>query len=277
MRVWQMLVLAVVQGVTELFPISSLGHSVLIRTILSWHFPKTSPDFLPFLVVLHVGTASALLLYFWRDWRDILAGLWRARGRAGNEQARLFWLLVVASVPAGLIGLLFEKKIKLLFGNLVVAALFLMVNGIVLLIGDALKKRRPDHTLDHMSWGKALFIGAAQALALIPGMSRSGVTVVAGLHKGFDYAVAARFSFLMATPIIGAAAVLEIPKLFRVTGHVDLPAILLSGLLAGLFAYLSTWILMRYFRKQEVQALRPFGYYCLGAGALALLWHFVGA
>lgn len=271
----QMFVLAVVQGVTELFPISSLGHSVLIRTILGWHIAKNSPDFLPFLVVLHVGTASALLLYFWRDWRDILAGLWKARGRATNEHARLFWLLVVASIPAGLIGVLFEKKIKLLFANLVVAAIFLIVNGIVLLVGDALKKRRPDHTLKEMTWGKALLIGAAQSFALIPGMSRSGVTVVAGLSQGFDYAVAARFSFLMATPIIGAAAVLEVPKLFRITGPIHLGSIFLSGLLAGLFAYLSTWILMRYFRNQEVQALRPFGYYCMVAGTSALLWYFL--
>ncbi|MHB8253609.1 MAG: undecaprenyl-diphosphate phosphatase [Acidiferrobacter sp.] len=275
MHVWQMLVLAVIQGVTELFPISSLGHSVLVRTILAWHISKASPDFLPFLVVLHVGTASALLLYFWRDWKDILGGLWKAHGRASNPQARLFWLLVVASIPAGLIGILFEKKIKLLFANLLVAAIFLMVNGVVLLIGDYLKKRRPDHTLKHMTWAKALFIGAAQALALIPGMSRSGVTVVAGLWKGFDYETSARFSFLMATPIIGAAAVLEVPKLFAITGHIDLQAIFFSGLLAGVFAYLSVWVLMRYFRKQEVQALRPFGYYCLAAGASALLWYFL--
>ncbi len=274
MQVGQMLVLAVVQGVTELFPISSLGHSVLIRTILGWHVSKASPDFLPFLVVLHVGTASALLLYFWRDWRDILGGLLKARGRPLNDQARLFWFLVVASIPAGLIGLLFEKKIKLLFANLLVAAIFLMVNGIVLLVGDVLKKRRPEHTLAHMTWGKAFIIGAAQALALIPGMSRSGVTVVAGLGQGFDYAVAARFSFLMATPIIGAAAVLEVPKLFRITGHIHVGAIFLSGVVAGLFAYLSTWVLMRYFHKQEVQALRPFGFYCLAVGAGALAWHF---
>ena len=273
MRLWQMLVLAVIQGVTELFPISSLGHSVLVRTILAWHIPKTSPDFLPFLVILHVGTASALFLYFWRDWRDIFAGLWKARGRTSNPQARLFWLLVVASIPAGLIGILFEKKIKLLFANLLVAAVFLMVNGVVLLVGDRLKKRRPEHTLGQMTWGKALIIGVAQAFALIPGMSRSGVTVVAGLSKGLDYAAAARFSFLMATPIIGAAAILEVPKLFLIKGHVHLEAIFLSGLLAGVFAYLSAWILMHYFKKQEVQALRPFGYYCLGAGALALLWY----
>ncbi len=275
MRLGQMLVLAVLQGVTELFPISSLGHSVLVRTILSWHIPKASPDFLPFLVVLHVGTATALLLYFWRDWRDIFRGLWKARGRASNPEARLFWLLVVASIPAGLIGLVFEKKIKLLFANLLVAATFLIVNGVVLLIGDRLKRRRSEHTLEQLTWGKALTVGVAQAFALIPGMSRSGVTVVAGLGRGLDYAAAARFSFLMATPIIGAAAVLEIPKLFFIKGHVDLGAIFLSGVVAGTFAYLSAWVLMRYFNKQEVQALRPFGYYCLAAGGSALLWYFL--
>ncbi len=275
MRVWQMAVLAILQGITELFPISSLGHSVVVRTVLAWHIPKTSPDFLPFLVVLHVGTASALLIYFWRDWRDILVGLWRARGKPRNAEARLFWFLVVASIPAGLIGLAFEKRIKLLFANLLVAGAFLMVNGIVLLIGDRLKQRRPEHTLEHMTVGKALIIGVAQAFALIPGMSRSGVTVVAGLGKGFDYAAAARFSFLMATPIIGAAALLEVPKLFHIAGPVHIDAIFLSGVLAGLFAYGSVWVLMRYFRKQEVEALRPFGYYCLLLGASSLIWYFV--
>ncbi|HUW97765.1 MAG TPA: undecaprenyl-diphosphate phosphatase [Acidiferrobacter sp.] len=275
MLLWQMWVLAVVQGVTELFPISSLGHSVLLRTILAWHISKASPDFLPFLVVLHVGTATALLLYFWRDWRDIFSGLWKARGRTSNPQARLFWLLVVASIPAGLIGVVFEKRIKLLFANLVVAGVFLMVNGVILIVGDRLKKRRSEHTLLQMTWGKALIVGAAQALALIPGISRSGVTVVAGLGQGFDYEASARFSFLMATPIIGAAALLEVPKLFFIKGHVHLLAIFLSGLLAGVFAYLSAWILMRYFNKHEVEALRPFGYYCLAAGAAGLLWYFL--
>lgn len=274
MKPWQMMVLAVMQGITELFPISSLGHSVLVRTILAWHIPAASPDFLPFLVVLHMGTASALLLFFWQDWRDIFRGLWVARGRLVNAEARLFWLLVVASVPAGLVGLLFEKKIKLLFANLVVAATFLIVNGVVLIVGDHLKRRRAVHKLDEMTWHKALAIGVAQVFALIPGMSRSGLTVVAGLGQGFDYAAAARFSFLMATPIIGAAGVLEIPKLFAITGHIHLPVIFAAGLLAGIFAYVSAWALMRYFNRQEVEALRPFGYYCMAAGAAALLWYF---
>ncbi|MHB1565265.1 MAG: undecaprenyl-diphosphate phosphatase [Acidiferrobacter sp.] len=275
MKPWQMMVLAIMQGITELFPISSLGHSVLVRTILAWRIPAASPDFLPFLVVLHMGTATALLLFFWRDWRDIARGLWAGRGRPVNAEARLFWLLVVASVPAGLIGLLFEKKIKLLFANLVVAATFLIVNGVVLIIGDYLKRRRAVHKLDQMTWRKALVIGVAQAFALIPGMSRSGLTVVAGLGQGFDYAAAARFSFLMATPIIGAAGVLEIPKLFLITGHIHLRAIFGAGLLAGAFAYASAWVLMRYFNRQEVGALRPFGYYCMAAGTAALLWYFV--
>ncbi len=274
MQPWQMMVLAVVQGVTELFPISSLGHSVLIRTLLGWHIPANSPDFLPFLVVLHIGTASALLLYFWRDWWRLLGGLWTARGGRSNAEARLFWLLVVASIPAGLIGLFFAKRIKLLFANLLVAAVFLMVNGLVLVAGDFLKKRKPSHQLAAMTGSKALFIGFAQALALIPGMSRSGVTIVAGLGKGFDYAAAARFSFLMATPIIAAAGLLEVPKLFHIKGPIHLQAILASGVIAGIFAYASTWILMRYFNKQEVEALRPFGFYCLAFGAAALIWHF---
>lgn len=276
MSALHILLFAVMQGVTELFPISSLGHGVLLTTLLGWNLNRGNPDFLPFLVVLHLGTATALLLYFWRDWRDLLKGVAVARGGASNLHARLFWLLVVATIPAGLIGLLLEKKLRLLFGNATVVALFLFANGLVLILGDTLKRQKARHDLESMGWLRAFTIGVAQSLALIPGMSRSGVTLVAGLANGLDYAAAARFSFLMATPIIGAAGLLEVPKLLGARHHMDLMLVGSAGLVAGIFAYLSTWILMRYFNRQEVEALRPFGIYCLLAGIGALIWHLAG-
>jgi undecaprenyl-diphosphatase len=270
------LLFAVMQGITELFPISSLGHGVLLPIMLGWDLNRDNPDFLPFLVVLHLGTASALLLYFWRDWRDLLGGVIRARGGTSNAHARLFWLLVVATVPAGLLGLALEKKLRLLFGSLTVVAVFLVLNGFVLFAGDALKRRTPNsRQLETMGWGRALLIGFAQSLALIPGMSRSGVTLVAGLANGLDYGASARFSFLLATPIIGAAGLLEVPKLFRAHAHMQVGTVFGAGVVAGVCAYLSTWILMRYFNTHEVKALRPFGFYCAAMGLAALAWWYL--
>ena len=272
MNAMQILLFAVVQGITELFPVSSLGHGVLIPAILGWSLNRTNPDFLPFLVVLHLGTATALLLYFRRDWRDLLAGAMKSGKPSMNPHARIFWLLVVATIPAGLLGLLLEKKLRLLFGSVGVVSVFLILNGIVLLIGDTLKHRKASQQLEGMRWTTAFAIGAAQALALVPGMSRSGVTLVTGLAAGLDYAASARFSFLLATPIIGAAGLLEVPKLFNPNVHMNLSLVLLAGVVAGGFAYLSTWILMRYFSGHEVKALRPFGFYCMIFGAGALIW-----
>ena len=273
-----LLLLAILQGISELFPISSLGHSILVPAVLHWSINREAPWFLPYIVVLHLGTAAALFLYFWRDWFTLLGNTWKARGRTSNPHARLFWLLVLGTVPAGIIGLVLEHRIRALFGSFTVAAVFLMVNGVILLIGDALKKRSARHELEKMGWWRAFGIGCAQALALIPGISRSGATLVAGVWSGLDYAASARFSFLLATPIIGAAGLLEVPKLFL--HHAALPAGLLlsifaGGILAGVFAWLSVWFLMRYFRRHEVTALRPFGFYCLLAGAAALLVHFL--
>ncbi|MDE2069721.1 MAG: undecaprenyl-diphosphate phosphatase [Gammaproteobacteria bacterium] len=272
-----LLILAIIQGVTELFPISSLGHSILVPAVLQWPIDRQAPWFLPYIVVLHLGTAAALFIYFRRDWFALLGGAWKARGRPSDPNARLFWLLVVGTIPAGLIGLALEHKIRLLFGGFTVAAVFLMVNGVILFIGDALKRRAARHELTTMGWARAFGIGIAQALALIPGISRSGVTLVAGVWSGLDYASSARFSFLLATPVISAAGLLEVPRL--VMHRARLPeglmlTIVAGGILAGVFAWLSTWVLMKYLGKTEVTALRPFGIYCLAAGAVALLLHF---
>jgi undecaprenyl-diphosphatase len=269
-----LILLAILQGITELFPISSLGHSVLVPALLHWPISRDAPWFLPYIVVLHLGTAAALFLYFWKDWLQLLSGVLAARGHLSDPQARLFWLIVCGTVPAALLGLLLEHRIRDLFTGFAVAAVFLMINGVILLIGDRLKARAASQTPQSLSWTKAFLIGCAQALALIPGISRSGVTLVAGLMGGLDYAASARFSFLLATPIIAAAGVLEVPKLLREQEHLPeglLLTILLGGVLSGIFAWLSTWFLMRWFKSHELMAFRPFGIYCLVAGAAALL------
>lgn len=267
-----LLALAALQGVTELFPISSLGHSILVPALLHWPIDRNAAWFLPFIVVLHLGTATALLLYFWRDWARLIGGWLRARGAATDPDARLLWLLVVGTIPAGLLGLLLAHRIKALFGGFGFAAIALMVNGLLLVGGDFLKHRRGLRPLPDLGWRRALLIGTAQALALVPGFSRSGATLVAGLGLGLDYAEAARFSFLLATPIIAAAGVLEVPKLLHAgVPHELLGTIAAAGVLAGGFAWLSTWFLMRWFGQHELRALRPFGIYCLAFGAIALL------
>jgi undecaprenyl-diphosphatase len=274
MSTLQAILFAVVQGISELFPISSLGHGVVLPDLLHWNLNRQDPSFLAFMVMLHLGTALALLIYFRHDWIELLGGFLRARARPVTPESRLVWLLIGGTLPAGLIGLLLEKKLRALFGSTSLVLAVLLVNGIILIAGDSMRRGTRGRTLDELSFFGALKIGLVQALALIPGISRSGVTLIAGLREGLDYASSARFAFLLATPIIGAAGVLEVPKLLRSGSTIPLGLALGCGLLSGICAYLSTWGLMRYFNKHEIQALRPFGWYCIGLGllGLALKW-----
>jgi undecaprenyl-diphosphatase len=264
--------IAILQGVTELFPISSLGHAVIVPSLLRWPIDQHSPEFLPFLVVLHVGTAVALLIYFWREWLAIALGILR-RGPGSADAWRAFGLIVIATLPAVVIGLLFEKMVRGLFASPIVAALFLIANGFLLLLGDWLRVRseaRASRTpkATSLGWRGALAIGFWQCLAFLPGISRSGAAIVGGLVAGLQHAEAAHFSFLIATPIIAGAAVLEIPKLLALPGHGLSGLALASGVVAGVTAYLSIAFLMRYFRRHDFDdALVPFAIYCWAAGA----------
>lgn len=277
MTALQAILFAILQGLTELFPVSSLGHAVVLPALLRWPLDQHSPEFLPFLVALHVGTAAALLIYFWRDWIDILlALLGRRPADVQSAERRLFWLLVVATIPAVIVGFLFEKWFRSLFGTPWVAALFLIVNGGVLFVGERLRRRAGDRPLDRLTWSAAFGIGLCQCAALIPGISRSGATMVGGLLAGLRHAEAARFSFLMATPIITGAAVLEVPKLMHHAGEAagggGLSTLaVIAGLVAGVTAYTSVAVLMHYFKKHDFEALDPFAYYCVLAGAVSLL------
>jgi undecaprenyl-diphosphatase len=270
----QAIFFAIIQGVTELFPVSSLGHAVVLPALLHWPVNQHAPDFLPFLVTLHVGTAGALLIYFWRDWIDLLlAFIGRGAAKARERDRRLFWLLVVATLPAVVVGFAFEKWFQNLFGTPLIAAVFLIANGGVLFVGERLRRRASDRRLDSLGWKTALAVGVCQCGALIPGISRSGATIVGGLLAGLRHADAARFSFLMATPIILGAAVLEVPKLLHEQdGAAGLSGLsIVAGLVSGVTAYTSVALLMRYFKRHDFEALDPFAYYCLAAGALALV------
>ncbi|CAH2604070.1 Undecaprenyl-diphosphatase [Rhodovastum atsumiense] len=276
MNTIQAIAVAVLQGATELFPVSSLGHAVVLPALLGWDLDQRAPAFLPFLVMLHAGTATALLLYFWRDWWGILRGLFGfGRNQEVNDSRLLFVLIVIATIPAVIVGFALEKYVRGLFASPLVAASFLAVNGLVLLLAERLR-RNGHRPLAQLTARDALLIGLCQCTALIPGISRSGATIVGGLLRGIDHEGAARFSFLIATPIIIGATVLEVPKLLR--ADVD-PAIFqmsaVAAVVAGVTAWLSTWFLMRYFRGHDNWALNPFGYYCmlLGLGSLGwLLW-----
>jgi undecaprenyl-diphosphatase len=274
---FQAIFMAILQGMTELFPVSSLGHAVVLPRLLGWDVDQSAAYFLPFLVVLHVGTATALLLYFWRDWIGLLLGvLGRGSPEERRAQWRLLFLIVVATIPAVILGFLLEHRFRTLFGAPVAAAVFLLVNGGLLFVGERLRRRGGDKPLDDMSWGGALLIGVMQSTALIPGISRSGATMVGGLLIGLRHQAAAHFSFLIATPIILGAAVLEVPKLMREGAHINGIA-WLAGLVAGITAFLSVAFLMHYFKRHDFEALDPFAYYCWAAGviALGLIWFVV--
>lgn len=273
----QALMFAAIQGITELFPISSLGHAVVIPRLFGWNVDQQSPSFLPFLVVLHVGTAVALLAYFWRDWVGfLLAILGSMAPDEVKSQRRLLVMLIVGTIPAVIVGFALEHALRSLFGSPPIAAIFLIVNGGVLLIGERLRTRNIKaeglRTLDEVDAIDALMIGLCQCTALIPGISRSGVTMVGGLLRGLSHEAAAHFSFLLATPVIAGAAVLEVPKLVRhgsAESGMTLLA-LLAGIVAGVMAWLSVFILMHYFRRREFEALDPFAYYCIAFGAATL-------
>jgi undecaprenyl-diphosphatase len=273
MDIIQALVIAIVQGATELFPVSSLGHAVVLPSLLHWGIDQRSNEFLPFLVMLHLGTATALLGYFWHDWWAILTGLIGIGGaHQVKESRRVFVLVVIATIPAVILGFLAEKFFRGLFGSPVIAASFLIVNGLLLLFGERLRGRgAAQRHLSSLTRMDALTIGCWQCTALVPGISRSGATIVGGLLRGINHEGAAHFSFLIATPIILGATVLEVPKLLRqhVThGMLEMSAI--AAVVAGITALLSTAFLMRYFRQHDSWALNPFAYYCLAAGAISL-------
>ncbi len=266
--------IAILQGATELFPVSSLGHAVVVPALFGWQLDQHSGAFLPFLVLLHAGTSVALLLYFWRDWWAMARGV-LGLSNASDTQAnrRLFLRVVVATIPAVVFGFALNKFFKELFDNPLIAAGFLVVNGVMLLFGERLRGRGGVRELGSLSVKDAVVIGFWQCGALFPGISRAGATIVGGLLRGVSHEAAAHFSFLIALPVIVGATVLEVPKLLRAPLAPGVLGLAMgAAVLAGVTAYLSTWFLMRYFRANDQWALNPFAYYCLAFGAASLAW-----
>jgi undecaprenyl-diphosphatase len=287
---FEAIVVGAFQGVTELFPVSSLGHSVLIPALVGGKWAQdlnvSAPEspYLAFIVGLHVATAAALLVFFWRDWIRIIGGFVSSiryrRLKTPNE--RLAWLIIIATIPVGVSGLLLEHLFRTTLGKPVPAAAFLAVNGFVLYLGERLRRRAEqpptaatepdaaaDERLSRMSIGRGTLIGAAQILALLPGISRSGITMVAGLLRGLTHEDAARFSFLLATPVILAAGVLKIPDLFGPLGTGIHGQVLAGSIASFVSAYLAVRFLTRYF---HTRTLTPFAIYCAIAGVASLAW-----
>ncbi len=275
MHLLQALALAVLQGASELFPVSSLGHAVVWPALLGWRLDQHGPAFLPFLVMLHLGTATALLTFFWRDWWALARGVVGLGGaHAVAEARRVLWLVIVATLPAVVVGFVLEHALRRLFGAPTLVALMLVGNGVLLAGVERLRARRPHKTLAALTPMDALVIGLWQCLALVPGFSRSGATIAGGLLRGVDHEGSAHFSFLIATPIILGATVLEVPKLLR---HGAVPGMWhvawLGAVVAGVVAWFSTAFLMRWFQRDDATRLSPFALYCVvfGLGAFGFL------
>ena len=316
-------VVGLVQGISEMFPVSSLGHNVLIPALIGGSWAKdlnvASPEspYLAFIVGLHVATAIALVIYFWRDWVRIVGGFFSSlrERRVQTADQRMAWLIILATIPVGLAGLAFEHAFRVIFGKPVLAAVFLVVNGVILIAGERYRTReslaadaalreararaaaatgaaqplhpvpaapgglpaappryerddpdgavQADRRLAAMGYPRALVIGSAQILALLAGISRDGVAMVAGMTRGLSREDAARFAFLLATPVILAAGVLKVPDLAGPLGAGIRGQILFGSVLSGVGAYLSVRFLLRYLRTRT---LTPFGVYCLIVG-----------
>jgi undecaprenyl-diphosphatase len=278
---FQAIVLGLTQGVAEPFPISSLGHAVILPGLAGWHIHQDAPYFLTFLIATHLATALVLLAFFIKDWVRIVTGILRSLRmreiREDDADARLGWLLVVGTIPVGIIGLLLQEPLRKLFASPSIAAAFLIVNGIALLVFERLRKRPPrpgdylgdgDARISKLSWRQAGAVGVSQAAALIPGISRSGFSMGGGLLVGLSNEDAARYSFLLATPVILAAAVLKVPELFGHQGDGVRGQALVAGLCAALTTYLAVKFLLRYFQTNR---LSPFGVYCIVLGLVSTI------
>ncbi|HTU94988.1 MAG TPA: undecaprenyl-diphosphate phosphatase [Solirubrobacteraceae bacterium] len=288
---FQAIVLGVLQGATELFPVSSLGHTVLFPTlfrwgnIVAWQSQPESP-WLAFVVMLHVGSAVGLLIYFWRDWIAIIRAFFATLGkrRVETPTERLAWLIICATIPVGILGLLLEKVVREALAKPLSAAIFLIVNGCVLIYAERYRRRaevrelarreglNPEgfRSLDTMEYREAGIIGAIQSTALIAGISRDGVVMTGGLARGLDNADAARFGFLLATPPILAAGLLKVGDLTGANGNGGVRgAAFIAAIFAAVTAVITVHFLTRYFKKGN---LRPFGIYCITFGIFMVLF-----
>jgi undecaprenyl-diphosphatase len=278
---FQAVILGLTQGVAEPFPISSLGHAVVLPSLFGWNIHQNAKYFLTFLVATHFATALVLLMFFLRDWVQIVKGILRSlrmrEVREDDVYARLGWLLVVGTVPAGILGLLLQEPLRKLFASPSLAAAFLIVNGVALLMFERMRSRPPrpgdyrgdaDARIAKLRWRQAITVGTSQAAALIPGISRSGFAMGGSLIAGLSNEDAARYSFLLATPVILAAAALKLPELLGSQGNGVRGQALVAGLCAAVTTFFAVKFLLRYFQSNR---LSPFGVYCIAFGAVCTL------
>ena len=287
---FQAIVLGLLQGVTELFPISSLGHTVLFPTLFGWNKlvdaqSQSESFWLAFVVMLHVGSALGLLAYYWRDWVQIVKAFFHTLStrRVETPNERLAWLIIVASIPAGVIGLALEHPLRTLTAKPEVAAVFLMVNGLVLFAAERFRRRaevrelairegaKPDgaRELETLEYKEALVVGVAQSTALVAGISRDGVTMGTGLARGLDHSDSARFAFLMATPIILAAGIVKLPDLLGHLGDGIRGQAVVACAVAAVTAVITVRFLVGYFKTRT---LTPFAIYCLLFGLAMVIY-----
>jgi len=271
----QNLAIALLQGVTELFPVSSLGHAIIVPALLGWQSDPAQLAALPFLVMLHFGTTIALLAFFWRDWKTLLSHvLGYGDPTLVRRERHVAQLLVIATLPAVVIGAVAEHALRKIFAAPIAVAFFLIANGLLLLVCDALRRRHVGgeaRDLASLSVLDAVLIGFSQCLAFFPGISRSGSTISVGLLRGLTHESAARFSFLLAPLIISAATALQLFKLRHAPGGLGgLTEVWLPGVVAGVTAFASTALLMRWFRQHEDWALWPFAVYCVVMGGISV-------
>jgi len=296
---WHAIVMGVIQGVTELFPVSSLGHSVIIPALFGWHDlvnqqAASESFYLAFIVGLHVGTAVGLLVFYWRDWVRIVKAFFVTlhHRKAETPDQRFAWLIIFATIPVGLVGITFEHKLRVLFAKPLAASIFLFINGLILLGGEIVRRRTLEHGgrlraakgrhvavpdteaggfrhIDTLSYPRGTAIGSTQILALFAGISRSGVTMVAGLLEGLDHEDAARFSFMLATPVIFLAGLLKLPDLTGSLGNGVRTQTIVASVCAGIAAWASVKFLVRWFRTKT---LWPFGIYCLIVGGACTIY-----
>jgi undecaprenyl-diphosphatase len=287
---FQAIVLGALQGVTELFPISSLGHTVLFPTLFGWNeLVKVQSEkesfWVAFVVALHVGSALGLLAYYWRDWVQIVRAFFRTlrTRRVETSNERLAWLIIAATIPAGVLALALQHPLQTLTAKPKVAAVFLIVNGLLLFAAERFRKRaevrelaaregaKADgaRELDTMEYREAVVIGVAQSTALVSGISRDGVTMGAGLARGLDHSDAARFAFLLATPVILAAGVFKLPDLLGHQGNGIRGQALVAMVVAGITALITVRFLVGYFKTRT---LSPFAVYCLLFGLAMVIY-----
>jgi undecaprenyl-diphosphatase len=287
---FQAIVLGALQGVTELFPISSLGHTVLFPTLFGWNElvkvqSQKESFWVAFVVALHVGSALGLLVFYWRDWVQIVRAFFRtlATRRIETSNERLAWLIIAATIPAGVLALALQHPLQTLTAKPKVAAVFLMVNGLLLFAAERFRKRaevrelavregaKPDgaRELNTMEYREAVVIGMAQSSALVSGISRDGVTMGAGLARGLDHSDAARFAFLLATPVILAAGLFKLPDLLGHQGDGIRGQALVATVVAGISALITVRFLVGYFKTRT---LSPFAVYCLLFGLAMVIY-----